>query len=140
MNIISKIKNAFRSESGFSMLEGVIALGLFSLISTAFLVGMGSNTRASILVTEQAQGESIARSQMDAIAAHLYIDYSISGHEEYDLVIAPANYSVAVAVTPINPATGNPLGSGDDGAQKIVVTALHGSRTVFSLEGYKVDR
>ena len=128
------------NETGVSLIETLVALAVLGLIAVAFLGGLATFARATLIADEQATAESLARTEMEHIKSQEYIDYADPGHEEYGLVVAPVSYSVEITTVPINLDTGQPLLSGDQGIQKITVTVIRNEKVVLTIEDYKVDR
>ena len=121
------------SESGAPLIETLVALALLGAIAVAFLSGLTTSSKATIIANEQATAESLARSQMEWVKntdyAYSVVDYSpapVPGGEDY------VNYSAVIAAEPLHDT--------DDGIQKITVTVKHFDKEVMKLEGYKVDR
>ena len=121
------------SESGVTFIETLIALALLGIIAIAFLSGLATTSKATIVADEQTTAESLARSQMEWAKKVDYTEnatgYSpaeIPGGEDY------IGYSAVIAAEPLH----NP----DDGIQKITVTVKHYDKDVLGLEGYKVER
>ena len=139
LRLHSKTRKAFRGGSrGFSMLEVVIAIALLGIIAVSVLTALSTASAALIIADRRATAESLARSQIEYIknqgSQGGYIDYSVSGHEEYDEIGGyTENYSVDITVEPINPTTYEPYpydeGEGafqqDDGIQLITVTVTY---------------
>ena len=135
------------NEAGVTLIETLMALALLGLIGAAFLSGLFTVSKATLLADEQATAESLARSAMEYVKAQDYIDYADPGHDEYVLIeTTPANYSVEIATVPIDPATGlaydetGGIFEQDRDIQKITVTVERGDKSVFIIEDYKVDR
>ena len=130
----ARILTIFHSrEAGVTFIETLVALTLLGIIAVAFLTGLATTSRATIIADEQTTAESLARAQMEWIKNTEYVysttEYSpapMPNDEEY------ANYSVAIAAEPLR----NP----DDGIQKVTITIKHFDKEVIKLEGYKVDR
>ena len=121
------------SESGIVFLETLAALALLSTIVVAFLSGLATVSKATIVADERTTAESLARSQMAWVKNADYV-YDAT---EYSLAPLPSsqdyfNYSATIAVASLR----NP----DDGIQKITVTVKRAEEEVIKLEGYKVDR
>ncbi len=128
-------------EAGVSLIETVIALALLGLISAAFLSGLATGSKGTVIADEQATAESLVRSELEYIKNQAYIDYSDPGHGSYTLITTPGDYSVEVTVIPLDPVTGLPLGPDQDqGIQKITVTAKRNGNSVLTIADYKVDR
>ena len=120
-------------ESGVTFIETAVALAILGAIAVAFLGGLATTSKATIIVDELATAESLARSQMESAKNVSYIydatEYppaQIPGGEGY------IDYSATIAAEPLH----NP----DDGIQRITVTVKHSDKEVIKLEGYKVDR
>ncbi|MFH1639841.1 MAG: hypothetical protein ABIB93_05990 [Chloroflexota bacterium] len=128
-------------ESGIALLETLVALVILGMIAAGFLGGLSTAIRADMIITEQSDAESIARSQMEHIKKQGYIDFAAPGHESYDLITISSDYTLEVTVTPLDPATGQPLESGQDyNLQKITATVERDGKELTTLEGYKVNR
>ena len=131
---LSKMLSIFTGrESGVTLIETVVALALLGLIAVAFLSGLATTSKASIIATEQSTAESLARSQIEW-AKNVAFVYDTT---EYSPAEVPSGedyvgYSAIIAAEPLN--------SPDDGIQKITVTVKHYDKEVLQLEGYKVDR
>ncbi len=118
-----------------------MATFVLSLIAVAFLGGLATITKATSIADEQATAESLTRVQMEYIKSQDYIDYADPGHGEYEVVTAPATYSVEISAIPIDPDTEQPLPADEDeGIQEITVTVNRNDKSVLTVEDYKVDR
>ena len=116
MRLNRKVRKAFQGSSrGFTLLEVVIAIALIGIIAVAVLSSLSTASMALIIADRRATAESLARSQMESIRDQDYIDYSESGHDDYDLIPSPEGYE-------IEPVTVEPL---DVGLQKITVTVSY---------------
>ncbi len=133
--------NAFRgAEKGTLLVEALFALVLLGIIAAALLGGLATASKAVFIADEGATAESLARSQVEYVKSQAYIDYADPGHGYYELIATPANYSVEMVVVPVDPATGQPLPSGqDNGIQKITVTVSHDGEQVITLNSYRVE-
>ena len=120
-------------ELGVTFIETVVALALLGIIAAAFLSGLATTSKATMIADEQTIAESLARSQMEWAKNLAYT----ANATEYSPAPIPSgkdyiNYSVIIAAEQLH----NP----DDGIQKITVTVNHADKVVTALEGYKVDR
>jgi prepilin-type N-terminal cleavage/methylation domain-containing protein len=142
-----------KSEKGFSLLEVMLAVALIGIIAVGLLLGFGGASRTMSIADERATAESLLRSQMEYIKNQPYINYSVAGHEEYEIQEyeeEDSGYTVELSVIPFNPDTGadytelsDELFDDDDGIQRITITvrhevALRGNPII--LQGYKVHR
>ncbi len=131
--VIRKLGVLVRNESGVTLTETIVALGILGTIAVPFLSGQAAASKAIFIVDEQATAESLAQSQMEWVKNTDYVydatEYPpapISDDKDY------SNYSVTI--------TAEPLRSPDDGIQKITIAVSHSGGAVMRLEGYKVDR
>ncbi len=125
-----------RSEAGVSLIETLIALALLGLIAVAFLSGLVTVSKATILADERATAESLARSAMEYVKAAPYADsYSAPtpGGEDY------SGYLPTIGVESLPDPNEPPYGL-LVGIQKITVTIEHDDESVLVVEGYKVKR
>ncbi len=121
------------SESGVTLTETIVSLGILAIIAVPFLSGQATTSKAIFIVDEQATVGSLAQSQMEWVKnadyvydATTYPPAPIPGDKDY------LNYSVIISAEPLH--------SPDDGIQKITITVSRSDREVTELEGYKVDR
>ena len=131
--VIRKLGVLVRNESGVTLIETLVALGILATIAVPFLSGQAATSKAISIVDEQATVKSLAQSQMEWVKnadyvydATTYSPAPISGDKDY------INYSVTISAEPLH--------SPDDGIQKITIAVDHSGRAVMKLEGYKVDR
>jgi type II secretory pathway pseudopilin PulG len=137
--LLAKFNVLRRNEVGVSLIETLIALALLGMISVPFLSGLATASKATYIGDERATAGSLARSQMEFVKGLNYIDYSVPGHEEYELIAPSADYSVEVTAVPIDPNTGE-ASAEDQGIQRIAITVKHGDKPVLIIEDYRVDR
>ncbi len=127
---MDKITKVFKGSSkGAGAIEAIIALGILGIVALAFLGGLSTALKAVSIADERSVAQSLAQSQMEYVKSQNYINYSETGHENYDLITTPDNYDLSLSVVQLN-----------DGLQKITVIAKHNYKEVLTLEDYKVDR
>ena len=130
IRLSNKIRKTLRGSSrGVTLIEVLVALVIFGIIAIVFAGGLGTASKAVFTADVRTNAESLARTQMEYVKSQEYIDYSESGHEDYDPITPPEGYEIAVTADELN-----------DGLQKITVTVSHEGRQVITLEGYKVNR
>ena len=54
-------------EKGFSLMETVAALALFSIVSFAFLTGLCTLTKATVTTRDRAIAENLARNELEYV-------------------------------------------------------------------------
>ncbi|MFH1382746.1 MAG: type II secretion system protein [Chloroflexota bacterium] len=128
--LLTRIKT--NHESGITLLETVVALGILAVIAVTFLGGVAMTSRAAFVADEQTTAESLARSQMEWARNSLYSPEAT----QYTAAPIPAgkdyiNYSATIDAQPLH--------TPDDGIQKLIVTVQRSGETVIKLEGYKVQ-
>lgn len=131
--ILKLIRSTMRGTSGMAFIETLVALVVLGAVSVAFLSGLATTSRASMIVDEQTTAESLVRSQMEWVKKISYTyeatEYSpqpISSSDDY------IGYSASIAAERLHVP--------DDGIQKVTVTITHYNKEVIELVGYKVDR
>ncbi|MFH0847844.1 MAG: type II secretion system protein [Chloroflexota bacterium] len=140
MHRLWKIRRLHHGESGVSLIEAAIAVAILGIVIAFVFGSLSMIARADLLISQRSHAENLAQSQLEYLKSQDYIPYT-PGHSEYTLLTPTENYTFTLTVTPIDPATGSALPSGqDNGSQKIVVSVSHYGATVLALEGYKVNR
>ena len=120
------------NEKGFSLMETVVALALFSIVSFAFLTGLFTLTKATVTTKDRAVAENLARNELEYVK-NLSYQYGTEEYEVCPTLDIPAGWTVTPPVV-------EPLNETDDGVQKVTVTIEHNGQPVLSLFTYKVDR
>ena len=125
-------KLSFR-ESGMTLLEALVALGILSAIAVTFMTGLATSSKSVIIADERSTAENLARVHMEWVKNSDYSDNAttytgapIPNTDDYN------NYSATISAEALN--------TPDDGIQKITVTILRSGDSVLTLEGYKVNR
>jgi len=124
-----------RRERGTTLIETLIALAILGVVAAAFLSGLTTTAKGTIIADEQTTAESLARSQMEWVksenAPYVY------GATEYSAALIPdgedyADYSATLDAEALH--------TPDNGIQRIMVTINHGDKELLKLTGYKMDR
>jgi len=119
-------------ERGIALIETLIALALLGAIGVAFLGGLGTATKASIVTNEQATAESLVRSEIEYVKKCVY-QYDASQYPVNPGLTIPQSWSVPPPVVEL-------VHASDDGIQEVTVTAERNGETMLSIVVYKVDR
>ena len=120
-------------KNGFSLIETLVAMAIFAIIGVAVLSALATSQKATLLTNIRTQAETIARSQIEYLKAHIDTWYDENDPPTYDayiLTIEP-NYTVVIEATRMDP-LGNGYAS-DDGLQQIKVIISHNSVEVLSV-------
>lgn len=95
VRLSSRARRVFQGRSrGFTLIEVVIAIALLGMIGVAVLTALSTASMALIIADRRATAESLARTQMESIKNQGYIDYSESGHDDYDLIPTLEGYEI----------------------------------------------
>jgi prepilin-type N-terminal cleavage/methylation domain-containing protein len=151
MRLNSELRKTPRGHSrGFTLIEVLIALALFAIISIVFAGGLATASRAVLTADIRTNAESLARTEMEYVKSQDYSDapwgyvvtnsgsicieeespiWCVSGHS---LSAEHALYTVQVDAAALD-ASDNPI-------EEITVTVSHEDRRVITLVGYKIDR
>ena len=121
------------SEKGFAFIETVVALALLGITAVAFLSGLATTTKATVIANHQVTAVNLAQTQIEWVKKADYIydatRYSASpmpSSQDY------TGYSVQIDSEPVS--------SPDDGIQKITVTVKYLDKNSLQLDVYKVDK
>jgi type II secretory pathway pseudopilin PulG len=133
MRLIHILNKLTHRQSGSSLMETVVALGILAAISVTFLSGLTTTTRAAFISDRHVTAESLAQSQMEWAKDTAYV-YEATGYSPAPLPGSKdyQDYSATISAQPLH--------APDDGIQKITVAIQHSGQGVLRLEGYKVDR
>jgi prepilin-type N-terminal cleavage/methylation domain-containing protein len=129
--------NPARDESGFSLIEVLLAMLLVGILGTTIPSALAGANRATMTANQHTTAESLARSQMDYIQDQPY-DSANTTPVYFLIPDIPASYSI---VTPMAQRL-DPIGDGvanDDGLQQITVAVMQGDKVVFTLVDFKVN-
>lgn len=121
-----------KSETGFSLIETLVALALLGIVAIAFLGALATTSRATFIANEQATAQSLAHCELEGIKDCRY---------QYDADKYPVNPGLTIPESwSIPPPVVEPLPDSDDGIQKVTVTVECNGLVVLTIEEYKVDR
>ena len=119
-------------ERGVTLIETLVAMALLGTVGVAFLSGLGTANKTSIVANEQAIAESLVRSEIEYVKKYAY-QYDASQYPVNPELTIPQSWSVPPPVV-------EPVHATDDGIQKVTVTAERNGETMLSIVVYKVDR
>jgi len=119
-------------EKGITMIETVIGLAIIGLVMVAFLSGLATASRGTMLSQEQTTAESLVRSEIEYVRNCTY-EYDVSTYPVDPGLTIPPSWVVPLPVVESVHAT-------DDGLQKVTVSAEHNGETILAIVIYKADR
>ena len=119
-------------ERGVTLIETLVAMALLCTVGVAFLSGLGTANKATIIANEQATAESLVSSEIEYIKKCVY---------QYDTSQYPVNPELTIPPSwAVPPPVVEPVHATDDGLQKVTVSAERNGETMLSIVVYKVDR
>ena len=126
-------------ERGFSLIETVIALGIFATIGIAFLSAVTTSTKATGQLDDGVQAEALARSHLEAIKECGYADeYTTASCSPMDDIVIPFQFTVTVNTDCSSDGGFNWAGTcSGESFQRITVAISREGRPVLSLTTYK---
>lgn len=120
------IKQFFKNQKGFTLVEIVVAIALLAIIGVGFLGALSNSSRFLIQTDVRETAKNIAEMQMEYVKSQGWA-WSYDSHPEI-AVIYP-EYTVITTV--------NGVPSRDTNIQKIIVTVQHQGKDIFSITSYK---
>lgn len=135
--LLNKIKK--NRNSGFSLIEVLVALAIIAAVAVAFLLALNMALKATSIADIRTTAESLARTQLEYTKTSAYDAtnnppiYSLAPNLTSDPSLT--NYTVQVSADRLDPrgdGTNN-----DDGLQFITVTVSHSGELIFEIFDYK---
>jgi len=121
-----------RSEKGMLLIETAAALAILGIVAVAYLGGIGTSLKSTIIAKEQATAQSLVISEIEYVKNYPY-QYSASEYPVDPALDIPVAWSVPPPVVGLVHAT-------DDGIQKVTVKAEYNGKEILSMVAYKVNR
>ena len=117
-----------RSERGFALMESLIAVAILGMTLVVFIAGLSTGLLATGQADRLSTAHELARSQMEYTKNDAFHVAPFT----YPTVTPPATYAVT--------STASTISGGDANVESITVSVSKDGVSVFSLEGYKVNR
>lgn len=123
-------------QTGFSLVEELVAIGLVGLGIVLLLAMIGTGTIGVSTQRDHTIADGLARSQLELIKDAPYAD----DHTTYPSVVAPTGFTVNFTADDWDPASGDFTGTSDSGMQQITVTVIRSGDPLVTLQDVKVNR
>ena len=128
MGIKKNFQKHLRSETGFSLVEMLVAVSIVGIAITVFITALSTGLLSVSTLKEATFAQQLAQRQIEQLKSTAYDATGVS----YTLVSAPSGYTIGLAV--------NSAIYADNKIQKLTVTISHGGQQVLVVEDYKGNR
>ena len=115
-------------ERGVALVEALVAAGIAGLALVVFMSGLSTGLLATSHADRLSTAHELARSQLEYTKSSAFA----AAPATYATVTPPAGYTVSSSASAIT--------GGDANIEQITVTVSKDGTTVYTLEGYKVNR
>jgi len=119
---------ARRSESGFALVETLVAVAILGMTIVVFLGGLSTGLISTGESDRLSTAHELARAQLELTKA---APFSAAPHT-YPTVAPPSSYAVS--------STASSISGGDTNIELVTVQVSKDGNLVYSLEDYKVNR
>ncbi|MFC1988379.1 prepilin-type N-terminal cleavage/methylation domain-containing protein [Chloroflexota bacterium] len=127
----------FKGQKGFSLLEVLIALSIFSFIGVAIFSGFFTSSRTVGIIEEKTTARVLITEYMEAIRQMPYsADYSSVG----DNITRPFQYDVVVEVEGSDDDENWQVATGNETLQRIFVSVFREDRFVLKICTFRTPR
>jgi len=127
----------FREQTGFTLIEVLIAVGILAAIAAGFLTALDTNSRATRDLDERVVAANLTTAYIEAIKESAYADtYPNAG----DDITIPFQYDVDVDIDYSSDSTTWVDFYTDEALQRITVTVSREGRYILSVCTYRCKR
>ena len=126
------------TEGGFTLLEVIVALGIFGVVSVAFIISLSTAFQTQAINEEQVQGENLARAQLEYIRNQVFVEAPAPYITPASGITVPPDYDITVQTTVYVDPAGTAYPPGD--IQKNTVTVSRNGKTLVTVEDLKTRR
>lgn len=120
-------KTILRNQSGFTLIETLIAVAILGVTAVIFINSLNTSSRMVVSVDKDETAKNLAEYQMEYVKNQ---DYGAS-YEPGPIPESYYGYSANITTSSITSRDGN--------IQKVTVNISYNGTQTFSLEGYKVN-
>lgn len=116
-------------QAGFGLVESLLAVAILGSTVFMLLGGLSTGAVSVGILQEDIVAENLGRTQLEYTKSLPFNDAPFS-YQSVEIV--PEGYSVTTEATPVS--------NRDANIQRLIITVYHGDRSVYVLEGFKVNR
>lgn len=127
----------FREQTGFTLIEVLVAVGILGLIGTGVLAAFNTNARAARTLDEQVVAANLATGHLEAIRE---LSYAATYPNAGDNITIPFQYSVVINTEFSSDGDTWSDDYTDETLQKITVIVSREGKGVLSLCTYRTKR
>lgn len=118
-----------QKQAGFGLVESLLAVAILGSTVFMLLGGLSTGAISVGILQEDIVAENLGRTQLEYTKS---LPFNTAPYSYDSVEIVPEGYSVTAEATPI--------GSKDNNIQRLIITVYHGDKSVYILEGFKVNR
>lgn len=136
MKCLQKKFKLLRGQSGVSLIEAIVVVGILGLIGVVVIRGLDTNYRAGRIMEEQVTAGNLATAYVEAIRS---LPYSANYTSVGDNITRPPQYDVYVSTLCSSDAVNfvTCTGSANETFQKITISVSREGRVIFSMCSFR---
>lgn len=116
-------------QAGFGLVESLLAVAILGSTVFMLLNGLSAGAISVGILQEDITAENLGRTQLEFTKS---LPFNAAPFSYQSITEVPKGYSVTADAVPVSSRDGN--------VQRLIITVYRGVRTVYVLEGFKVNR